>query len=213
MEDLLNEVEIRVLGCLMEKEMATPDYYPLSLNALLNACNQKSNRVPVVAYDEATVEEAISSLSEKKMVWRSDAGRVFKYNESFVKNNNLLTKEAALLCLLCVRGPQTVGELRGRAERLYSFDDLAEVERSLENLAEMDMVTKLAKQPGRKESRFAHLLAGEPQEEADLPANTQAPAIQPRHDRLTELEEEVAVLRGELEDIRREFAKFKSQFE
>ena len=213
MAEYLNEVEVRVLGCLMEKEMATPDYYPLSLNALINACNQKSNRQPVVAYDEATVEQAIGSLSEKKFVWRSDAGRVFKYSESFVKNNNLLTKEAALLCLLCVRGPQTIGELRGRTDRLYKFDDLAEVEYSLANLTEMGLVTKLPRQPGRKESRFAHLLAGDVQEEVAMPQAVQDHAVQPDQDRLAQLEQEVVTLREELQALAQEFANFKTQFD
>lgn len=213
MEEDLDEVEVRVLGCLMEKEMATPEYYPLSLNALINACNQKSNRQPVVAYDEAIVEQAICRLSEKKSVWRSDAARVPKYSESFVKNNNLLTKEAALLCLLCVRGPQTVGELRGRTDRLYKFDDLAEVEYSLNSLTEMGLVTKLPRLPGRKESRFAHLLAGEPHEEIALSQKKQTLAAQPGQDRLAKLEQEVVDLRGELEALCREFANFKTQFD
>ncbi|MCB2184655.1 MAG: YceH family protein [Desulfobulbaceae bacterium] len=217
MEDLFDQVEVRVLGCLIEKEMATPEYYPLSLNALVNACNQKSNRDPVVAYDETTVMLSVDSLIQKKCVWRSDSGRVAKYNENFVKVRNLLDKEAALICLLLLRGPQTVGELRGRTERLYRFNDLQEVEATLEALTEMDLVARLPRQPGRKECRYTHLLAGEPQIESMDAAATQdsslSPPAQSGSERLAVLEQTVEGLRDELDTLRQEFSEFKKEFE
>lgn len=216
MDIVLEQVEIRVLGCLMEKEMATPEYYPLSLNALVNACNQKSNRDPVVNYDEAVVSRAINNLKDKKLVWRSDAGRVAKYNENFVKIHNLLRKEAALLCLLFLRGPQTLGELRGRSERLYKFSDLREVEETLDSLAEMNFAVKLPRQPGRKESRFAHLLADVPSDgEWSEEQNSQPLAQEEAHEagEVARLEGEVRLLRQELAALREEFLSFKKQFD
>lgn len=214
MEELLDDVEVRVLGCLLEKEMATPEYYPLSLNALVNACNQKSNREPVVNYDEATVIGALSRLKEKRLALQSDASRVTKYEENFVTKNNLLDKEAALICLLLLRGPQTAGELRGRTERLYQFNDIAEVEAKLDDLSEMGLVTRLAKQPGRKECRFMHLLSGEPQTAlAGLPAE-HTPVRQERQDeRLEKLEQEITLLQQELQDLKAAFLAFRKQFE
>jgi uncharacterized protein YceH (UPF0502 family) len=215
MEDTLNDREVRVLGSLMEKEMATPEYYPLSLLALLNACNQKSNREPVVSYDEATVLGAISSLKEKRLALQTDASRVSKFAENFVKLNNLLDKEAALICLLLLRGAQTTGELRGRSERLYQFSDLAEVEAKLDDLCDMGLVTKLPRQPGRKEPRYMHLLAGPPKAHDPAPAEPQ-PSQQPadfEQDRIAALEEKIHLLQQELHDLQTEFLQFKKQFE
>lgn len=213
MEELLDETEVRVLGCLLEKEMATPEYYPLSLNALVNACNQKSNRDPVVTYDEATVIRALDSLKEKRLALQSDASRVTKYEENFVTRNNLLAKEAALICLLLLRGPQTAGELRGRTERLYRFNDIAEVEAKLEDLGEMGFVMRLTKQPGRKECRFMHLLSGEPQTTlAGLPAEP-ASDRQDDNGRLEKLELEITLLQQELQDLKAAFFEFRKQFE
>ena len=216
MEDMLNEIEIRVLGCLMEKEKATPEYYPLSLNALTNACNQKSNRSPVVSYDETTVIQALDTLKEKKFVWRSDASRVAKYSQNFAKSQNLIDKEAALICLLFLRGPQTLGELRGRSDRLYKFENLDEVQETLDSLIDMELVTKLAKMPGRKEARYAHLLAGEPVSEEESPsqlkaAETESPMA--GKDRISSLEQELALLREELNTVKQDLQEFKKQFE
>lgn len=213
----LNETEARVLGALMEKEMATPEYYPLSLNALVNACNQKSNRHPVVAFDDATVVRAIDSLREKQMVVMSQAGRVPKYSQCFGANNKLIDREAALVCLLLLRGPQTVGELRSRSERLYNFSDLAEVVETLENLADMDLARKLPRQPGRKESRFAHLLGGEP-EEALSGGGEAAPEkatlqVRAENERIAALERDLAELKEEIGELNKAFHEFKSQFE
>ncbi|MFZ5759165.1 MAG: YceH family protein [Thermodesulfobacteriota bacterium] len=214
METVLTAPEIRVLGCLMEKEMATPEYYPLSLNALLNACNQKSNREPVVAYDEETVLRALQTLREKRFILQSDASRVTKYEQTFSKNRNLLRKEAALLCLLMLRGAQTVGELRGRADRLYEFADLADVERTVNNLAEMGLVVRLARQPGRKECRFAQLLGGEiVMEEAETETAEPASLRPGQAERIRVLEEELDSLKKEVADLRQTFTDFRKQFE
>ncbi len=215
MDYILNDEEIRVLGSLMEKEMATPDHYPLSLNALTNACNQKSNRDPVVSYDEETVLQALASLKEKRLVVQSHAGRVAKYSENFIKINDLSIRQAALLCLLLLRGPQTIGELRGRSERLRRFEELGEVERVLESLAELDMVTRLPKQPGRKEARYAHLLAGEARmaEESEPEAEAVFVSRSSDRERIAGLEQEVDRLKEELSVLRREFAEFRQLLE
>src|SRR5436190_2605514 len=163
MDFQLDAAEARVLGAMLEKEIATPEYYPLSLNALVNACNQKSNREPVVQYDEDTVESALESLREKGLSLRSTGrdSRVPKYGQRFTEKFNLGRREAAIVCVLLLRGPQTTGELRGRTERLYTFDDLEAVEGTLHRLAEIDFVKQLPRQPGFKESRWAHLLSGD----------------------------------------------------
>jgi len=214
MEDILNEIEIRVLGSLIEKEKATPEYYPLSLNALTNACNQKSNRDPVVSFDETTVIQALDSLKEKQFVWRSDASRVTKYSQNFVKIKNLIDKESALLCLLFLRGPQTLGELRGRSDRLYKFNNLEEVEEVLESLSDMEMTIKLPKQPGRKEARYAHLLAGPPNTVESSQEHEPCAASQVTGgNRIANLEQEITLIREELNELREEFSEFKKQFE
>ncbi|MDF1578839.1 MAG: DUF480 domain-containing protein [Desulfurivibrionaceae bacterium] len=215
---VLNAEEARVLGVLLEKSMATPEYYPLTRNSLTIACNQKSNRNPVVAYDETTVADAVATLLDKQLVVRSATGRVTKYAECFVGNAKLLNREAALLCLLLLRGPQTAGELRSRSERLHAFSDLAGVNETLDDLVEMGFVVKLPRQPGRKEPRFAHLLGGEVKEDAALPAPAEArpggdTAERQAGGRLEELAEEVASLRTALEDLRRQFLDFRNQFE
>ena len=169
----LDAAELRVLGALMEKEKTTPEYYPMSLNALVNACNQKSNREPVVNYDEETVDTALHGLREKGLSSRISGGsRVPKHEHRFTERCNLGRREEAVLCVLMLRGPQTVGELRGRTERLYTFDDLESVENTLHRLAEIGFVKKLPRQSGYKEQRWAQLLAGDVEvvEEAEAPA-------------------------------------------
>lgn len=214
---VLSDEEVRVLGALLEKSMATPEYYPLTLNSLTIACNQKSNRDPVVAYEEGTVAAAVSGLIGKRLAVRSDAGRVTKYAECFSGNAKLLNREAALLCLLLLRGPQTVGELRGRSERLHPFNDLAEVNQTLDDLAEMGLVEKMARQPGRKESRFAHLLGGAVDEGAVGPAAAASreglPANAPESHRMEELAAEVESLKKELDELRMQFVDFRKQFD
>jgi hypothetical protein len=204
----LDAVEVRVLGSLLEKEIATPDYSPLSLNALVNACNQKSNREPVVSYDEDTVEDALLTLREKGLAQRITGrdSRVPKHSQSFTEKFNLGRREAAVMCVLMVRGPQTVGELRGRTERLFTFDDLEAVESTLRRLAEMEFVRQLPRQTGFKEPRFAQLLSGEveraEEEEASAPTTGRASGD---HERISTLEAEVAALKREFEEFRRKF--------
>jgi uncharacterized protein len=202
MEWQLDPVEARVLGALMEKEVATPEYYPLSLNALVNACNQKSNREPVVSYDDDTVEVALESLRAKGLALRSTGrdSRVPKHGQRFTETFNLGRREAAVICVLLLRGPQTPGELRGRTERLYTFDGLEAVEDTLRRLAEIGFVKQLPRQPGYKEQRWAHLLSGDV-EVAELPAA----APTPPSDRIARLEMELAQLRQEFDDFKRRF--------
>jgi uncharacterized protein len=197
----LDAAEARVLGSLLEKEVATPEYYPLSLNALVNACNQKSNREPVVAYDEDTVEVALEGLRAKGLALRNTGrdSRVPKHEQRFTEKFNFGRREAAVLCVLLLRGPQTTGELRGRSERLYTFDDLEAVESTLHRLAEIGFVKQLPRQPGTKEPRWAHLMCGDV-EVAEPPAE-RAPSV----DRIGKLEAELAELRREFEDFRRRF--------
>jgi len=214
MDTLLNDVEARVLGSLMEKSMTTPEYYPLSLNSLTNACNQKSNRDPVVSFDEPTVVRALDSLREKQIVVLSASSRVPKYAEIFSETRKLVNREAVLIMVLLLRGPQTLGELRGRTERVYKFADLAEVESTLDDLIESGYVTKLAKTAGRKESRYAHLLAGEVELEAEFPRPEKAAIIvRAENERISALEEELQKLREDLTALQSDFSKFKKEFE
>lgn len=211
MDILLTDDEVRVLGCLMEKEMATPDYYPLTLNALINACNQKSNRDPVVSFDEETVIYALNGLRERNLIRQSNVSRVAKYEQIFAQNLKLVTREQAIICILLLRGPQTVGEIRTRTERLYAFSSLDEVQTSIANLEDMQLVSRLPRQPGRKESRYAHLLSGKPEEK---PPETiiRAKAV-PEFDRTGELQQQIDELREEMQRLRKELAIFRSQFE
>ncbi len=214
MDIILDTIEVRVLGSLLEKELATPEYYPLSLNALVNACNQKTNRFPVLSLDEEAVVSALQSLKKKRLVGQSDTSRVPKYWHDFIKQNNLIRREAALLCLLLVRGQQTAGELRTRTERLCTFENLEEVLQYLDNLAEIGFVRKLPRQPGQKEQRFAHLLSGEP-ENIEQNLIRQEPVIlaaEAETDRIAELEKAVAYLKEEIELLKNEFLSFKNEF-
>ena len=192
----------------MEKEIATPEYYPLSLNALVNACNQKSNREPVVSYDEETVEEALEGLRGLSLAARiTGESRVAKHRQRFTETWNLGRREAALLCVLMLRGPQTVGELRGRSDRLYTFDDVEAVESTLNHLAELGLVKKLPRQAGSREPRYAQLLAGDVEvvgaDTADAPS-TRAPAA---------VEERITSLERDLAELRREFEEFRGRLE
>jgi uncharacterized protein YceH (UPF0502 family) len=207
MDFQLNDAEVRVLGSLVEKEAATPDYYPLSLNALCAACNQKSNRDPVMSLDEDSVLGAVESLQAKGMALRTSGGdhRVPKYGHRVGEVFNFDRREQAILCVLMLRGPQTVGELRGRTERLHTFDSLAEVESTLDRLMERTppLVQKLGRQPGEKEPRFAHLLSGEVAvySQAPVPAEHR-PAVD---DRIARLEQELAELKQQFEKFRKSF--------
>jgi uncharacterized protein YceH (UPF0502 family) len=202
----LNAAEARVLGCLLEKEIATPDYYPLSLHALVNGCNQKTNREPVVNYDEATVEEALAGLRAQGLSVRITGGdsRVPKHAQRFTEKLNLGRREAAVMCLLMLRGPQTTGELRGRTERLYPFDDIEAVEATLNHLAGMGFTKQFPRQPGFKEPRWGHLLSGEP-------AGMDAPP--PVAERGPSDRERIAALETALGELRREFEEFRRGFQ
>ena len=193
-----------MLGALLEKEATTPEYYPLSLNALVNACNQKSNRFPVTEYDEDTVTDAIERLREKHLAAVIvGSGRVQKYAQRISEHLNLGRRELAVLCALLLRGPQTLGEIKDRSERIYAFADLEETERVLEKLAEFPagaMARRLARQAGQKEARFTHLLAGEPAEASGEGASVASPV-----GRVGQLEAEVSALRAEVAELRRRF--------
>jgi hypothetical protein len=213
----LTEAEARVLGALLEKKMSTPEYYPLTLKALTAACNQKSNREPVVNYDETMVVRTLDALKEKRLIRQSDASRVPRYEEMFIRGNNLLDREAALICLLLLRGGQTLGELRGRSERLYAFSSLEEVEEVLQNLIDLGAVKKMDRLPGHKESRYVHLLCGEVAQLASGKPGARPEGatllVRAENERLTALEEEVRALRDELEETRQALRDFRAQFE
>src|SRR5215216_5838756 len=210
--EILNPVEVRVLGSLVEKQITTPEYYPLTLNALTNACNQISNRDPVVSLDERTVVRAIESLREKQLVWMvTGSGRVPKYEHRLTEALRLAEQEVAVLCVLMLRGPQTAGEIRSRTGRLYEFQELSEVELTLEALTTAEpgpLVVKLPRQAGMKESRHAHLLSGEvrfePQESAP---RLEAAALEVRAEN-----ERIARLEENLESVRQELTELKQQF-
>jgi hypothetical protein len=219
MEIVLNAVEVRVLGALVEKEMTTPEYYPLSLNALTNACNQKSNRDPVLSLEETDVVRALDGLRGKGLALQSaEGGRVPKYAHALAAKLHLEPAETAILAELLLRGPQTVGELRGRAERMHPLGSLEEVEEVLSELMERQppLAVKLPRQPGRKEHRYAHLLASAPElpaEERTAPAEAATLQVRAENERLAQLESEVAGLREEVAGLREELAKFRAQFE
>jgi hypothetical protein len=224
----LDEAEVRVLGALIEKQIATPEYYPLTLNALTAACSQKNNRHPVVSYDEATVELAVESLRQKNLayVFYGAGSRVPKYKHVAAENLQLNAAELALACVLMLRGPQTPGELRDRSARLHEFPGLEEVEAALGSLATRDepRVRRLARRPGQKEARYAHLLSGEvfEQHEDETPeaaaaaattSASHAPRATTSAERVLKLEQEVETLRAELDAFRREFETFRKQFD
>lgn len=208
--ELLDPIEARVLGALIEKEATTPEYYPLSLNALVNACNQKSNRDPVVEYDPDTVQDAVERLREKKLTLTIvGSGRVKKYAQRISETLNLGRRELAVLCTLLLRGPQTLGEVRDRSERMFAFADPAEAERVLDKLAEWpehSLLKKLPRQAGQKEARYTHLLSGETQTEAatDAPASTQPT-------RIAQLEQQLQELRSDFDQLKRRFDELEAQ--
>ncbi|HST10036.1 MAG TPA: YceH family protein [Terriglobales bacterium] len=216
---LLTDNEARVLGCLVEKEITTPDYYPLSLNALINACNQKSNRDPVMTLNEDAVRQAVHSLNEKGLAGTaSSAGdsRVAKYEHRMQEGFNFTRRETAIMCVLMLRGPQTPGELRGRSERMHRFEDLTDVQSTLQKLMtrEEPLVKVLPRQPGTKEARYAHLLCGQKAEwDAPPPALEERAVTSADNERITQLEEEIATLRREMADLREEVERFRKQFE
>ena len=214
----LTEVECRVLGSLVEKEITTPEYYPLSLNALVNACNQKSNREPAMNLDEAAVRQALHSLDEQSLVRSVSAAdsRVTKYEHRLQEAFNFYRHEIAILCVLLLRGPQTPGELRTRTERMHSFDDLSAVQSSLQHLMKREppLVKILPRQPGTKEARYAHLFSGDVGVfEAKPQAEATANSLGADGERITILEEKIAGLQKEIAELRQQFAVFRKQFE
>lgn len=199
-------VEIRVVGCLIEKQRTTPDAYPLSLNALRLACNQSTNRDPVVSYDEATVSDALRRLAQRGWTrLASGAGsRARKYRHLLPEALGLGDDELALLGVLMLRGPQTPGELKQRSERLHSFPDLAAVQETLARLLERELVVRHPRRPGQKEDRYEQVLGGEAEtvEAADGPEVGERPEAAAGEDRLDRLERELADLRGEVARLR-----------
>jgi len=215
---VLSEVETRVLGALVEKELTTPEYYPLSLNALVNACNQKSNRDPVMSLNENDVNQALRALENEGLAGPADAmdNRVTKFGHRLGEAFNLGRRETAILCELLLRGPQTPGELRSRADRMYKFDDLGQVQSTLQLLAQREppMVKMLLRQPGTKEARYSHLLSGDTQTQAPEAAREVASAHgNSSGERIARLENEVAVLQKEVSDLKQQLAAFRKQFD
>jgi uncharacterized protein len=197
--DPLDHVELRVLGCLMEKDLATPEYYPITLNALVNACNQKSNRNPVVEFDEDLVSQGLDTLRDKALagVLTGGSNRVPKYSHRLGEKLNLGRREMSILCELLVRGPQTPGELRSNTARMHRFSDVEEVESRLRDMDKL--VVELPRQPGRREARWAHLLGGEPEIAAESTAEPVRPGMESR---VAALESEVRELRAIIDKIR-----------
>lgn len=215
----LSDVEVRILGCLIEKELTTPEYYPLTVNALTNACNQKSNRDPVVLYSQVAVEETVRGMRDKGLIVEVDGAgsRARKYRHRYRELTGLSHAETVALAVLMLRGPQTVGEIRGRSGRMHEFSGLDEVTQTLKALHERDpsLVVKLPRQAGRKENRFTHLLAGEPEiDETAAPPSRVRSALVPEYDeRISHLENEIQELRGEIAALREELKTFRTQFE
>ena len=221
MANLLNEVEVRVLGSLVEKQLTTPEYYPLTLNALTNACNQKSNREPVVAFNEPTVTQALETLREKNLayVFYGSTSRVPKYKHMMPEVLRIDQREVAILCVLMLRGAQTIGELKERTGRLADFTTLGEVEETLNSLSvreEQPLVVKLARQRGQKDARYAHLLAGDyPADQLTEEASLEGRSAEPgaRAGRLGKLEQEVVTLQAEVAELRQRLEEFIKQFD
>jgi uncharacterized protein YceH (UPF0502 family) len=213
----LNEYEVRTLGALVEKQISTPDYYPLTLNALISACNQKNNRQPAVSWDESTISRALDALREKNLayVFYGSESRTAKYGHLFPKAFDLSPPEVAVLCVLMLRGPQTAGEIRSRSGYLHNFGSLDEVETILEGLVAREtdpIVARLPRQPGTKEPRYAHLLSGEPPAVLIEAASDATAARAPSGERIAQLEAEVRALREELTALREQFMAFREQF-
>ncbi|HYX53585.1 MAG TPA: YceH family protein [Candidatus Limnocylindrales bacterium] len=218
MEIVLSPVEARVLGALIEKDITTPDYYPLSLNALVNACNQKNNREPVMSLDENAVRDALYTLQEKRLAGPAGGAdsRVTKYEHRIQEVFNFTRAETAVVDVLLLRGPQTPGELRGRSERMFRFEELSDVQATLQKLMQRTppLVKMLPRQPGTKEARYAHLLSGDV-EGFEPPPDAASSAVIAGADpeRLERLESEVAELRRELGDLKQQMESFRRQFE
>lgn len=201
---ILDATEIRILGSLMEKQLATPEYYPLTLNALVAACNQKSNREPVMELSEDDVQRGVERLQDEKLVWRVMGGRAVRFDHNLDTVWHLNRREKALLTLLFLRGPQTPGELRGRSDRLQSFETVAEVEELLRDMSghSEPLVRELARRPGQKETRWAHTVGGAVAETAPAAFDADEPRGEPLSARVQRLEEQVASLTRELHELK-----------
>jgi uncharacterized protein YceH (UPF0502 family) len=217
---LLTEVETRVLGALIEKDITTPDYYPLSLNALVNACNQKNNRDPVMTLDDNTVSDALASLQEKRLAGPASGAdsRVTKYEHRLQEVYNFDRREIAIVCVLLLRGPQTPGELRSRTDRMYGFEALEEVVSTLDRLSQREpgLAAVLPRQPGTKESRYMHLFCGGAPVATDVvrsPSTALSSTNPSTADRVAHLESEVVELRTEISEMKQQLAAFRKQFE
>ena len=217
---LLSEIETRVLSSLVEKELTTPEYYPLSLNALVNACNQKSNRDPVTNFEEEAVREALRKLDKKGLAGPADnmVSRVSKYEHRLQEAYNFTRHEIAILAELLLRGPQTPGELRSRADRMHKFDDLGIVQTTLQRLMKREppLATVLPRQPGTKEARYAHLFSGKVEVAPTNSAIVGVPApssASGSEERIALLEDRVEKLHSEIADLKQQFAAFRKQFE
>lgn len=225
MDIVLLDAEQRVLGALLEKELATPDYYPLSLNSLLSACNQKSSRDPVVEYDDTTVLRVLEELKGHSFVRASHVGRVVKYEQCFTDHFNLLRSESALLAVLLLRGPQTPGELRSRTSRMASFDSAEILQERLQVLVDGGLIKQLPRQPGQKESRYCHLLGGDPEAFPTLQEGPGATVVVRRstppasveteitEERVKILEDTVLRLEDEVKQLRSDLNRFREEFE
>ncbi len=222
MDIVFDAVEARIVGVLVEKQMATPDYYPLTLNALVNACNQKTNRDPVMELDDTVVEEALGRLRYQQLVWqvKAEGSRALKYEHNLQKIAGFSDREQGVICVLLLRGPQTAGELRSRTARLAEFHGLAAVEHTLHKLIHHEkgpFVLRLDRRPGHKENRYAHLFCDIDQfSEEDEHFKTVVPFVQgegQNPDRIESLQKKVEDLQQEVEDLKRQFRDFKSQFE
>jgi len=211
---ILNAVEARVLGALIEKDITTPDYYPLSLNALVNACNQKNNREPVTNYNEETVRLALRNLSDKRLAATAGGmdSRVTKYEHHVQEVFNFTRPETAIICVLLLRGPQTPGELRGRTERMHKFEHLDDVLSGLQQLMrrEPPLAKALGRRPGTKEIRYAHLLSGDV-EAWEPPAEAHSGSVSDDNERVAHLEDQVAVLQKEVAELKQQLAELKSE--
>ncbi|MCU1254305.1 MAG: Protein of unknown function YceH [Candidatus Angelobacter sp.] len=217
MNIVLNPAEARVLGALVEKDITTPDYYPLSLNALINACNQKNNREPVTNFDEETVRLALRNLSDKRLAGPASGadGRVTKYEHGLQEVFNFTRPETAILCVLLLRGPQTPGELRGRGERMHRFEDLDEVLSGLQQLMrrEPPLAKALGRRPGTKEIRYAHLLSGDVEAWEPPSGNVYPDGVTDDNERVAHLEAQLATLQSEVAELKQQMAEFRKQFE
>jgi uncharacterized protein len=209
MNNPLTNIEVRILGSLIEKKLSTPDYYPLTLNSLTLACNQKTSRNPVTDYSEDSVHSAVKGLMDKRLAWESTLGRTPKYEENFSKTHGLDNPEAAIICVIMLRGSQTPGELRTNTEKMHTFHSYEDLNAAMEILFEKELIVRLPRQPGQKEQRITHLLCGEPEVQTGSQSQSESVIQYVSEDIITEL----AAIRRELEELKASFQKFKSQFE